>query len=188
MASTKNIYSLPFSKSDFIDAVSDPRAHFAPIEHAVDFALRKGTKILASKSGKVVDIKVDSKKGGADPKYNKIKYLNCMTLKHDKGEYSQYMHLKYKGALVKLGERVKTGQTIALSGNTGFSTEPHLHFHVLKDNKTKIGWETLKIRFKEKLKIDRTETPVPKKLKKTIKELRRVRKKLTSHKNTKRKI
>lgn len=180
MASTKNIYSLPFSESDFIDAVSDPRAHFGPDEHAVDFTLREGTKILASKSGKVVDIKVDSKKGGADPKYNKMKYLNCMTLKHGKGEYSQYMHLKYKGALVKLGEHVKTGQAIALSGNTGFSTEPHLHFHVLKDNKTKIGWETLKIRFKEKFKINRTQTPVPKKLQKTIKELEKVRKHLNS--------
>ena len=155
MALTKNIYSLPFKKKDFIDAVSDPRAHFAHFKHAIDFGLRERTKILASKAGKVVDIKVDSKKGGASPKYNDIKYLNYMTLKHINGEYSQYAHLKYKGALVKLGKRIKTGQAIALSGNTGFTTEPHLHFLVLKLNKTKIGWETLKIRFKEKFKINK---------------------------------
>lgn len=176
MTSTKNIYSLPFSEGDCVDVVSDSRAHFGHVKHAVDFGLQEGTKILASKAGRVIDIKVDSKKGGADLQYNDMKYLNYMTLKHSKGEYSQYMHLKCKGAFVKLGEQVKTGQAIALSGNTGFSTEPHLHFHVLKDNKTRIGWETLKIRFKEKLKIDRTQAPVPKKLKKTMKELEKVRK------------
>jgi len=176
MASTKNIYSLPFKKKDFIDAVSDPRAHFSYFKHAIDFGLREGTTILASRMGIVTDIKVDSKVGGADPKYNNIKYANYITLKHDNGEYSQYEHLKHRGALVKLGEKVRTGQPIALSGNTGFTTEPHLHFQVLKLNKTKIGWETLKIRFKEKIDIDRTQGPVQPELKKTIRELERVRK------------
>lgn len=103
-----------------------------------------------------------------------------ITLKHDNEEYSQYGHLKYRGALVKLNEKVKTGQPIALSGNTGFTTEPHLHFQVFKLNKTKIGWETLKIRFREKINIDRTQESAPPELKKTIKELEKVRKKLKS--------
>lgn len=64
MAITKNIYSLPFKKKDFVDAVSDPRAHFAHFKHAVDFGLPEGTTILASRGGMVVDIKVDSKVGG----------------------------------------------------------------------------------------------------------------------------
>ena len=76
MALTKNIYALPFKKRDLIKAVSDPRAHFAHFKHAIDFILSEGTKILAAKSGIVVVIKVDSKEGGADPKYNDIKYLN----------------------------------------------------------------------------------------------------------------
>lgn len=175
MALTKNIYALPFKKRDLIKAVSDPRAHFAHFKHAIDFILSEGTKILAAKSGIVVDIKVDSKEGGADPKYNDIKYLNYMTLKHSNDEYSQYAHLKYEGALVKLGEKVRRGQLIALSGNTGFTTAPHLHFHVLKLNKTEIGWETLKIRFEEKVDVDRTKPTIPKELKKTMEELEKIR-------------
>ena len=180
MTLTKNVYTLPFKKKDFIDAVSDPRAHFAHFKHAIDFGLSEGTTILASRAGTVVDIKVDSKEGGADPKYNDIKYLNYITLKHSNGEYSQYAHLKHDGALVKLSEQVKTGQPIALSGNTGFTTEPHLHFQVLKLNKTKIGWESLKIRFKEKIDINRVQGFIPKEMQKTMKELEKVKRQLDS--------
>lgn len=178
MTQTKNIYALPFKKKDLIKAISDTRAHFAHFKHAIDFILPEGTKILAPKKGIVTDVKVNSKKGGADPKFNNLEYLNYMTLKHSKDEFSQYAHLKYKGALVKAGDKVKQGQPIALSGNTGFSTVPHLHFLVFKLNKTEAGWETLQVRFKGKINIDRTERPMPDKLKKTLKELEKVRKQL----------
>jgi len=153
MMLTKNTYALPFRKKDLIMAVSDSRAHFAHFKHAVDFILPEGTIILAPKAGMVVDINVDSNQGGANPKFNKPKYLNYLTIKHSNGEYSQLAHLKHKGALVKKGEKVKQGQPIALSGNTGFSTTPHLHFQVFKLNDSEIGWETLKIRFKESVKV-----------------------------------
>jgi len=154
MATTKNVYSLPLNKKDFRLAVSDERvAHVGHAKHAIDFPLPIGTKILAAKSGTVVDVKVDSKKGGFNKKYADLKYLNYLTIKHSNGEFSQYAHLKHNGALVKLGDKVKEKQPIALSGNTGYTSEPHLHFHVLKLNKTKIGWETLEVRFKKKLKI-----------------------------------
>jgi murein DD-endopeptidase MepM/ murein hydrolase activator NlpD len=173
MAITKNVYALPFRKKDLIKVLSDPRAHFAHFRHAIDFILPEASKILAPRAGKVVDIKVDSRQGGAEPKYNDIKYVNYMTLEHSDGEYSQYIHLKHKGALVELGKEVKLGQPIALSGNTGFTTTPHLHFMVFKLNKTKIGWESLKVRFKEKLTVDRTQRPVPKALQKELDKMRK---------------
>lgn len=151
MAATKNIYKLPFKKRDFTCAVSDPRAHFAHGKHAIDFPLPEGTVILAPKAGIIVDIKVDSKKGGSNPKF--VKYTNYITLQHSDGEFSQYVHLKYRGALVKKRQKMREGQPIALSGNTGYSTAPHLHFQVLRLNNTKVGWETLKIRFKEKIRV-----------------------------------
>jgi hypothetical protein len=46
------------------------------------------------------------------------------------GHYAFYAHVKPGSLRVKLGDRVKRGQVIALVGNTGNSTEPHLHFHV----------------------------------------------------------
>ena len=180
MTITKNVYSLPLEKKDLIKSISDPRVHFDHFKYAIDFILPEGVKILAPKGGIVTDIKVDSKGGGWDPKYSHIKYLNYMTLKHGNGEYSQYAHLKYKGTLVKLGEKVNEGQPIALSGNTGFTTTPHLHFHVFRFNKTKIGWETLKVRFKEEIDIDRTKRTVPKEMKATLKEVRRIRKQMKS--------
>ena len=179
MAVTKNVYSFPFRKKDLIQAVSHTIAHFAHFRHAIDFLLPEGSKILAPRAGKVIDITVNSKVGGTDPKYAASKYQNYITIKHSDGEYSQYLHLKYKGALVKLGEKVRTGQAIALSGNTGLSSAPHLHFMVFKINKTKIGWESLKIRFKEKIHIDRTKRPIPKEQKKMADVLRRAREKLS---------
>jgi murein DD-endopeptidase MepM/ murein hydrolase activator NlpD len=153
MATTKNIYSLPLKKEDIAFAASDERAHFKHLKHAIDFPLPEGTKIIAAKEGVVTDIKQDSNEGGHEKKYEDIKYLNYITILHNNFEFSQYAHLKHNGALVKKGQTVKTGQVIGLSGNTGDSTEPHLHFHVIKLNTTKVGWETLKIKFKEKLKI-----------------------------------
>ena len=153
MAETKNLYIMPVRKSDFKVAFSDPRAHYGILKYAIDFPLKGGTTVLAATSGIVVDIKVASKKGGASKKYRNMKYLNYMTLKHRNGEYSQYGHLKHNGALVKLGERVRRGQKIALSGNTGYTTEPHLHFHVSRYVRKRPGWETIKIRFMNKFKI-----------------------------------
>ncbi|MBS3162872.1 M23 family metallopeptidase [Candidatus Woesearchaeota archaeon] len=178
MSQTKNVYALPFNKKDLIKAISHPKAHFAHLSNAIDFILPLGTKVLASKAGKVIDIKVDSNKGGFEPKYNDMKFVNYLTIKHSNKEYSQYVHLKHNGSLVKIGDKVKQGQPIALSGNTGFTTAPHLHFHIFKFVKTGIGWETLKIKFKEKVFVDKTDNPVPKKFNKTLKELERVRKSL----------
>ncbi len=171
MPVTRNVYVLPFKKKELIKAISHPKVHFAHFKEAIDFILPKGTMILAPKTGKVVDMKINSKEGGADQKYNNLKYLNYLTLQHTNGEYSQFAHLKYKGSLVKLGDSVKEREPIAISGNTGFTTAPHLHFHVFKLVNTKIGWISLKIRFKEKIRIDKTNSPLSKKFNKTLNSL-----------------
>lgn len=175
MASTRNTYSLPFKKKDLIKAVSHPKVHFAYFKYAIDFILPEGTTLFAPKAGKAIDIKVDSNKGGADPKYNNMKYLNYMTVQHSNGELSQYAHLKYRGSLVKVGDKVTQGQPIAVSGNTGFTTTPHLHFQVCKLNNSKAGWESLKVKFKEKITVDTSDSRIPKELNKTMKEVERVK-------------
>ncbi|WP_157871621.1 M23 family metallopeptidase, partial [Streptomyces aurantiacus] len=53
---------------------------------------------------------------------------NAVVIKHGNGTYSQYAHLSRVD--VKPGQVVKTGQPIALSGNTGNSSGPHLHFEI----------------------------------------------------------
>jgi murein DD-endopeptidase MepM/ murein hydrolase activator NlpD len=53
---------------------------------------------------------------------------NFIRILHDDGTMALYAHLREEGALVRVGQRVRAGQQIGLSGNTGFTTGPHLHF------------------------------------------------------------
>lgn len=56
---------------------------------------------------------------------------NFITIKHKNGEYSFYAHLSQHSMKVKVGDKVKAGQEIALVGSTGNSSEPHLHFQLM---------------------------------------------------------
>ncbi|GGY44473.1 hypothetical protein GCM10010363_26770 [Streptomyces omiyaensis] len=86
-----------------------------------DFAVPTGTPVKAAGAGTVV--KAGPNGGGDGPAYG-----NAIVVKHANGTYSQYAHLsKIK---VHIGQKVAAGQQIALSGNTGNSSGPHLHFEI----------------------------------------------------------
>jgi len=128
MRKAKNKYRLPLKKKEIIGLDTD-HLYSRKLRHALDFLCRVGTPIFAAQSGKVIWIKDDSKIGGK----NKKKYWdlgNRIVIKHRLGEYTAYEHLKYKGTVVKVGQKVKKGQLIGYSGNTGYSHGPHLHFEV----------------------------------------------------------
>jgi murein DD-endopeptidase MepM/ murein hydrolase activator NlpD len=57
--------------------------------------------------------------------------VNFVLIAHEDGTLGEYMHLAPSGVLVHAGDQVTRGQPLALSGNTGFSSTPHLHFQVL---------------------------------------------------------
>ncbi|MEU8828695.1 M23 family metallopeptidase [Streptomyces sp. NPDC048636] len=84
-----------------------------------DFVVPSGTSVRAAHDGVVV--KAGPNGGGDGPAYG-----NAIVIKHDDGSYTQYAHLSDIRAWI--GETVKTGEEIALSGSTGNSTGPHLHF------------------------------------------------------------
>jgi murein DD-endopeptidase MepM/ murein hydrolase activator NlpD len=88
----------------------------------LDFAATEGSLIRASWSGVVEDISID-------------KYLgNIITLKHPGELISRYGHCSQ--ILVSSGDHVEAGQTIALVGNTGRSSGPHLHFEIMISGKS----------------------------------------------------
>ena len=55
---------------------------------------------------------------------------NFIHILHDDGSVGVYAHFMHKGIVVKIGEQVQAGQLIGYAGNTGYSTESHLHFLV----------------------------------------------------------
>lgn len=85
----------------------------------VDWACSVGTTIKASSGGTVASA------GWVNG------YGYCITISHPDGKRTRYAHLSK--ILVSAGEKVKQGEKIALSGNTGNSTGPHLHFEILVD-------------------------------------------------------
>lgn len=130
----KNILSLPFSKGKTYKIIQAYNGGFfhneAYSRYAIDFNLKTGETVCAADSGFVVGVIEGYKYGSSDPKFRGND--NFITIYHPhSGLYTQYAHLKYKGALVKVGDKVGRGQAIGLSGNTGFSGGPHLHFNVL---------------------------------------------------------
>ncbi|MFC9282320.1 M23 family metallopeptidase [Streptomyces collinus] len=96
-------------------------SHWAHKHSGQDFAVPTGTEVLAAHGGTVV--KAGPNGAGDGPAYG-----NAIVVKHGNGTYSQYAHLSRID--VKVGQVVKTGQHIALSGSTGNSTGPHLHFEI----------------------------------------------------------
>jgi len=101
--------------------------HIDELRYAFDFSLPVGTPILAAADGIVVATVDCHRAGDRGTKEMRIK-ANYVALRHDCGMYTRYYHLCHKGVCVNVGERVHRGMQIGLSGNTGFSGGPHLHF------------------------------------------------------------
>ena len=112
---------------------------------ALDFKMKRGTKVCAARSGVVIRVKEDGNKGGGNVKYRP--FGNLIVIQHDDQTRSGYWHLKYNGALVNVGDTVKQGQVIGLSGKTGYTYLPHLHFIVWKFDQ-KGQWTQIGTRFK----------------------------------------
>ena len=111
-------------------------------EYAVDIAMPEGTAVHAARSGIIMDIARDFFTGGSDiDKYGER--ANLLRILHDDGTMGVYAHLKLESVRYGLGKRVKEGDYIADSGNTGFSTGPHLHFVILKN----IGMKLVSVPF-----------------------------------------
>lgn len=96
--------------------------------YAVDIAMPIGTPVHAARGGIVMDVEDDFYKHGIEQAYKGR--ANSVRILHDDGSMAIYAHLALEKAQVYRGMQVTVGQMIAHSGNTGYSSGPHLHFAV----------------------------------------------------------
>jgi len=143
---SRNVYRIPIEE-EFIKAVITEKspAHIKytdadgtkyDLTRAIDYLCDEGTSVHAVYEGEVVKIqnKVNKTYPLKDFKNIPIEERdgNYIMIKHPNNEFSIYSHLSEIS--VKKGERVKKGDIIGKSGNTGPSRSPHLHFMVFLFN------------------------------------------------------
>lgn len=139
------VYHLPYEQNRSHLLI---QGYFSGLTHkrraALDFKMKKGTKICAVRDGVVIRIKKDGKKGGGDIKYRNEG--NYIVIEHADSSRSGYWHLQHNGVFVDPGDTVKRGQVIGLSGKTGYTFVPHLHFIVWKYDRDG-RWKQIATRF-----------------------------------------
>ena len=111
---------------------------------AYDFRMPVGTPILAARAGVVAKVVDEYTRGGRRKSLGGK--ANRVAVVHDDGSVAMYVHLA-KGAAVAIGDRVIAGQRLGPSGNTGFTTDPHLHFEVYTAVPGQTETESVPIRF-----------------------------------------
>ena len=141
-------YRLPYalaSRFRVSQAFPDLITHGDPSsQHAVDFVMPVGTGVYAARGGVVIEVAGDFYDAGLDrsedgPRANFVRIL------HGDGTMSLYAHLNWNSIRVVPGQRVSRGEHLADSGNTGFSTGPHLHFVVQRNHEGRL--ESVPIEF-----------------------------------------
>lgn len=141
---TSFVYQLPFAPGTSHFVV---QGYYGWFSHqgrlALDFKMPVGTKVYAARGGVVVRVRESGTKGGWNEKYRSEG--NNIVIQHEDGSRAGYWHLQFEGALVNVGDTVKQGQLIGLSGKTGYTTAPHLHLIVWTSSKE--GWSQVPTRF-----------------------------------------
>src|SRR5215471_4031020 len=141
---TSFIYSLPYENNSSHFLV---QGYYSAWSHksraALDFVMKQKTKVLAARDGVVVRLKEDSDKGSWSKK--NMNRANYVIVQHADGTRAGYWHLHQDGVLVNVGDSVKQGQPIALSGRTGYAAMAHLHFIVWESHNGE--WKQIPTRF-----------------------------------------
>ena len=142
---TSVVYDLPFQSGktyNLFQGYNGKMTH--KNENSLDFTMKIGTEILAAREGTVVQVVQKNSRNCPDKDCMKIN--NYVTIMHPDGSFASYVHIKYNGAKVNLGDKVNRGDIIALSGNVGYSLGPHLHFVCFKPGFDKVS--TIPTKFK----------------------------------------
>lgn len=127
------LYLMPYEPGEsyrVLQGYGSRFSHTGNEEFAVDFEMNEGTPVHAARGGIVARVEESHSKGCWEDGCGD--YANFIVVLHDDGTTGEYYHLEQNGALVEPGARVRAGQRIGLSGNTGHTALPHLHFAVYR--------------------------------------------------------
>jgi len=134
-------YSLPFHPSRDIKRQRAPFHKVIGCVYCIDFAMPLYTPVLAARSGEVIACESRYNKNYKKPE--NAGHCNYIRILHSDGSTAEYAHLAWRSLKVRKGQKIRRGQIIALSGNTGYATYPHLHFGIYDvwDENIKIFWQ-----------------------------------------------
>lgn len=107
--------------------------HRGRMAYAYDLASSIGTPVYSMRAGRVMGVQDKYPDTGGGP--DRISKFNYVMVEHDGGYRSVYVHLQqgFRSTVqIKAGDRVEKGQLIGYSGNSGWSTGPHLHIEIQK--------------------------------------------------------
>lgn len=127
------LYTLPYAPGKSYHVLQGYGSRFSHTgleQYAVDFFMPEGTPVHAARDGIVARVEESHDRGCW--KDGCWRYANYIVVLHADGTTGEYYHLQQDGALVEPGDEVRAGQKIGLSGNTGHTTMPHLHFAVYR--------------------------------------------------------
>jgi murein DD-endopeptidase MepM/ murein hydrolase activator NlpD len=130
-------YRLPYGDDESYpvsQGYSARLSHRGAEQYTVDFAMSEGTPVHAAREGVVVLAEASHDVGCWREECGRL--ANFIVMLHDDGTTGEYFHLQRDSLRVQVGQRVERGQLLALSGNTGYTTAPHLHFGVYRTDRT----------------------------------------------------
>lgn len=142
-AGAETLYRLPWADGLSFMFTQAPggriTTHFTKATlHAVDIFMPEGMPVVAARDGVVEALAAHH-----DPEAENepLTYEgNFVRVRHADGTAAIYAHLKHRGVAVAVGDVVKAGQLLGLSGASGEVEEPHLHFAVIRREKNSAGW------------------------------------------------
>ncbi|TGK11528.1 M23 family metallopeptidase [Leptospira fletcheri] len=138
------VYRLPYEGKTWVSVgYNSGNEHRGDAAQSIDFQMPEGTPILAARDGTVVETEEKFEEGRIDPIL--IDKANRVIIAHSDGTVAIYGHLKKSGVSVSVGQKVIAGTRIGFSGNTGYTSGPHLHFEVYapEENRRKKSFATL---------------------------------------------
>jgi murein DD-endopeptidase MepM/ murein hydrolase activator NlpD len=125
-------YSLPYAAGEAYTILQGYDGHFSHSgweKYCVDWTMPEGTAVYAARDGRVLNTEDRYSKSGGRELRDQANYVRIL---HPDGTVGVYLHFRKKSVFVEEGDYVRAGDLIGFSGNTGFSSEPHLHFGVFR--------------------------------------------------------